>query len=84
MAPSVTHDVGSAIPMLTRCWHRQWAGLDPSDRALITAAWGDGRHGCPQLGVLSNTGTRPQSVYPIWTVASAMYGPLHLVAVKED
>ena len=71
----------NALPMLTTCFTRQWAGLDPSERARLTEAWDMAR--LPSASILKSYAT-PQQEQPLWTVAYSLGSSMALLSVKQD
>ena len=66
---------GSAMPMLRRCFTRQWAGLDPRDQEHLAQY--------PQRlpAFLRYGGDRATS---LWEVVTPTQGTLVLLSLKED
>ena len=69
--------------MFARCALRQWRGLSPDDRNLLTAAWG-GVDQQPDVMALQNAGHPTQRFTPIWSVSVIPGVPVCLVGIKED
>ena len=71
----------TALPMLERCATRQWAGLDPAERARLTEAWA-----CDRLYSASvlKTASAYQQERPVWTVSWGLGHSLCLIGLKED
>ena len=73
----------TAFPQLVRCATRQWAGLDPAERARLDAMWTQ-----DMLMVATALKAIPladQIEHPVWTVAYGLgQSSLCLIGVKED
>jgi hypothetical protein len=71
----------SAWPQIARCATRQWAGLDPSERARLTVAWA-----CDRLASTSTlkVASAYQQERPLWTVCWGLGHALTLIGLKED
>ena len=71
----------TALPMLTRCATRQWAGLDPAERARLTEEWG--RERLTSASILKACSAY-QRERPVWSVAWGLGHSMALISVKSD